>query len=96
LYNFSFDADKGPAFFNATLGFFKTGSPVLVNVLAPNGEGPTPTPPPTPNLNTYRYTHIHPECDAAAATASWAKRDSSYVSAAAAWVGKIFRPAAVG
>lgn len=50
----------------------------------------TPTPTPTANLNTYRYTHIHPECDAAAATASWAKRDPSYVSAAVAWVGKSF------
>ena len=71
--------------------------PLLGKVLRPTSTPtPPPTPTPTPNLNTYRYTHIHPECDAAAATASWAKRDSSYVSAAAVWVGKIFRPAAVG
>ena len=49
LYNFRFDADAPPEPENATIGFFKTGSPVTVQVLVPLPEGPTPTPiPPTP------------------------------------------------
>jgi hypothetical protein len=38
LYNFRFDSNKPPAtttLVNATIGFFKTGSPVTVGVLAP-------------------------------------------------------------
>jgi hypothetical protein len=47
LYNFRFDADAPPNSTNATVGFFKTGSPIGVLVQAP-GSVPTPTPSPTP------------------------------------------------
>ena len=50
LYNFRFDSDKPPRATNATIGFFKTGSPVTVAILGPNAcdVGPTPSPTPTP------------------------------------------------
>ena len=47
LYNFRFDADQPPQETNATVGFFKTGSPMMVAIQAPAG-GATPTPTPTP------------------------------------------------
>jgi hypothetical protein len=47
LYNFRFDADQAPQTTNATVGFFKTGSPMTVVIQAP-GQGGTPTPTPTP------------------------------------------------
>src|SRR6476661_3919958 len=47
LYNFRFDADQPPQNANATVGFFKTGSPMTVGIQAPGGGG-TPTPTPTP------------------------------------------------
>src|SRR5213079_1349997 len=46
LYNFRFDADQPPQTTDATVGFFKTGSPMLVAIQAPAG-GSTPTPTPT-------------------------------------------------
>jgi hypothetical protein len=46
LYNFRFDADQPPHTKSATLGFFKIGSPMPVEIQAP-GAGPTPTPTPT-------------------------------------------------
>jgi hypothetical protein len=46
LYNFRFDADQPPQTMNATVGFFKTGAPMSVQIQAPGG-GPTPTPTPT-------------------------------------------------
>jgi len=46
LYNFRFDADHPPQSANATVSFFKTGSPVTVAIQAPAG-GATPTPTPT-------------------------------------------------
>ena len=46
LYNFRFDADQPPRRANATVGFFKTGSPIMVAIQAPSGGG-TPTPTPT-------------------------------------------------
>jgi hypothetical protein len=46
LYNFRFDADQPPENANATVGFFKTGSPMMVAIQAPVGNG-TPTPTPT-------------------------------------------------
>jgi hypothetical protein len=46
LYNFRFDADQPPQAANATVGFFKTGSPMMVAIEAPAGGG-TPTPTPT-------------------------------------------------
>jgi len=51
LYNFRFDADQPPQTANATIGFFKTGSPMTVAIQAPAGVGtpsPTPTASPTP------------------------------------------------
>jgi hypothetical protein len=49
LYNFRFDADQPPQSANATVGFFKTGSPMSVGVQAPAGSvTPTPTPTATP------------------------------------------------
>ena len=47
LYNFRFDADQSPQAANATVDFFKTGSPMTVAIQAP-GVGSTPTPTPTP------------------------------------------------
>ena len=47
MYNFRFDADQAPATTNATVGFFKSGSPMQVEIQAPAG-GATPTPTPTP------------------------------------------------
>jgi hypothetical protein len=43
LYNFRFDADQPPQNTDATVGFFKTGSPMMVAIQAPAG-GATPTP----------------------------------------------------
>src|SRR5207237_10599184 len=45
LYNFRFDADQPPQNALATVGFFKTGSPMMVAIRAPASSGtPTPTP----------------------------------------------------
>ena len=50
LYNFRFDADQPPQPANATIGFFKTGSPIMVAIQMPGaGATPTPTPTPTPS-----------------------------------------------
>jgi hypothetical protein len=46
LYNFRFDADRPPQATNAMIGFFKTGSPVLVGIQGPTCNAP---PPPTPS-----------------------------------------------
>jgi hypothetical protein len=43
LYNFRFDADQPPEAADATVGFFKTGSPIMVAIQAP-AAGATPTP----------------------------------------------------
>jgi hypothetical protein len=49
LYNFRFDSDQPPRTTDATIGFFKTGSPITVQIQAPTPQGtPTPTPTPTP------------------------------------------------
>jgi hypothetical protein len=48
LYNFRFDADQAPNPTDATVGFFKTGSPIGVVIQAPGQvQGPSPTPTPT-------------------------------------------------
>src|SRR6476620_11611793 len=44
LYNFRFDADQPPQTATATVGFFKTGSPMMVVIQGPAGGTPTPTP----------------------------------------------------
>src|SRR5262245_35795811 len=56
LYNFRFDADQPPETASATVGFFKTGSPMTVEIQAPAaGATPTPTatarPTPSPRSN---------------------------------------------
>ena len=38
LYNFRFDSNKPPQITNATVGFFKTGSPILVTIQAPTPD----------------------------------------------------------
>ncbi len=49
LYNFRFDADQPPQATNAMVGFFKTGSPVLVEIQGPTcNASPPPTPTPFP------------------------------------------------
>jgi hypothetical protein len=48
LYNFRFDSDRPPQATNALIGFFKTGSPVIVGIQGPTPCNPTPTPTPTP------------------------------------------------
>ena len=51
LYNFRFDADQPPQTANATVGYFKTGAPMTVEIQAPGqGGGGTPTPTPTPSI----------------------------------------------
>jgi hypothetical protein len=47
MYNFRFEAFQPPHTVNATVGFFKTGGPMTVEIQAPQG-GPSPTPPGTP------------------------------------------------
>src|SRR5438132_8003857 len=55
LYNFRFDADQPPQSVNATVGYFKTGSPMMVAIQAPTPTPrsqptarPRPRPPPRP------------------------------------------------
>jgi hypothetical protein len=43
LYNFRFDADQPPQSVNATIGYFKMGSPTMIATQGPAG-GATPTP----------------------------------------------------
>jgi hypothetical protein len=50
LYNFRFDADQPPNPTNATVGYFKTGSPMPVVVQAA-GNVPAPSPTPTPTAS---------------------------------------------
>jgi hypothetical protein len=44
LYNFRFDSSTPPTETTANIGFFKTGSPISVKVLAPVQSDATPTP----------------------------------------------------
>ena len=46
LYNFRFDADQPPLPANATVGFFKTGSLMMVAIQGPSFQDQTPTPTP--------------------------------------------------
>jgi hypothetical protein len=47
LYNFRFDSNRPPQTTNATIGFFKTGTPITVGILGPDASNATPTPIPT-------------------------------------------------
>ncbi len=72
LYNFRFDADLPPQSINATVGFFKTGSPMTVAIQAPFlGETPTPTPTSTPTATaTATFTPTPTATATATATAT--------------------------
>jgi hypothetical protein len=50
LYNFRFDSNRPPQAANATIGFFKTGTPITVGIQGPSPDtcSGTPTPTPTP------------------------------------------------
>ena len=54
LYNFRFDSNNPPQAANATIGFFKTGTPITVGIQGPSTDAcnatPTPIPTPTPGL----------------------------------------------
>jgi hypothetical protein len=38
LYNFRFDSNRPPLSVNATIGFFKTGTPITVGILGPSPD----------------------------------------------------------
>ncbi|HMQ04798.1 MAG TPA: hypothetical protein PKD26_12840, partial [Pyrinomonadaceae bacterium] len=60
MYNFRFESNRPPQTVNATLGFFKTGAPINVQVQAPGGA-PTPTPTPIPPCTpTLTITEVNP------------------------------------
>jgi hypothetical protein len=48
LYNFRFDSSAPPELSTANIGFFKTGSPISVEIVAPAQSDATPTPTMTP------------------------------------------------
>jgi hypothetical protein len=61
LYNFRFDADQPPQNANATVGFFKTGSPMTVAIQSPTGNGtPTATPTFTPTATATATATLTP------------------------------------
>ena len=51
LYNFRFDANGPPQAANATIGFFKTGTPITVGIQGPSSDACNATPTPTPTLS---------------------------------------------
>ncbi len=56
LYNFRFDSDQPPQTGDATIGYFKTGSPMTVAIQAPVA-GVTPTP------SSDSYGHSNSDCE---------------------------------
>ena len=52
LYNFRFDANSPPQAANATVGFFKTGSPITVAIQGPSRVGDAFT-----YTDSYGYVH---------------------------------------
>jgi hypothetical protein len=71
LYNFRFDADQPPQAGNATIGFFKTGSPMTVAIQGPaGGATPTPSEPPLTPTPTATATAIATATPTATATAT--------------------------
>jgi hypothetical protein len=65
LYNFRFDADQPPQAASATVGFFKTGAPMMVAIQAPAG-GTTPTPTSTPTVTPTATATVTPTATATA------------------------------
>ena len=64
MYNFRFDSDRPPQAANATIGFFKTGTPITVGIQGlPRMYARTPTPTAThlryANRHSYGYTNRH-------------------------------------
>ena len=51
LYNFRFDSNSPPQTANATIGFFKTGTPITVGIQGPSLVGSYPNPRPKRNAN---------------------------------------------
>lgn len=51
LYNFRFDSNRPPQTVSATVGFYKTGAPITVQIQGPGPTPPPPTPTPTPTPN---------------------------------------------
>ncbi len=77
LYNFRFDSTAPPAISSANVGFFKTGSPISVEIQAPAQSDATPTPGGNPSSravgrNTDTYADAHTDsntyCDTYAYT----------------------------
>ena len=68
LYNFRFDSNAPPSGSTANVGFFKTGSPISVAVMAPFMSDATPTPPPspTPTVTPTPTAHLRPTATATA------------------------------
>ena len=60
LYNFRFDSSAPPSGSEATIGFFKTGSPVTVAVVAPFMSDATPTATPTATVSPTPTATIPP------------------------------------
>ena len=65
LYNFRFDSTAPPAETTANIGFFKTGSPIAVQIQAPAQSDATPTatpspPPPTPTPTATPTATVRP------------------------------------
>jgi hypothetical protein len=52
LYNFRFDSNSPPQAVSATIGFFKTGTPINVGIQGPSSSSASPTPTPTPPPTT--------------------------------------------
>ena len=62
MYNFRFDSDRPPQAANATIGFFKTGTPMTVGIQGPSPDVMcgTPTPPtPTPTATATHQRHTN-------------------------------------
>jgi hypothetical protein len=71
LYNLRFDANVPPQSVNATVGFFKTGSPMSVAIQAPFvGETPTPTPTATATATATATSTASPTATATATVTS--------------------------
>jgi hypothetical protein len=70
LYNFRFDSDQPPQSADATVGFFKTGSPVTVEIQAPSGGVVTPTPTPTASPTSTPSPTVTPTPSASATPTS--------------------------
>jgi hypothetical protein len=60
LYNFRFNSTAPPTASHATIGFFKTGAPVTVDIQAPFQSDVTPTPTPTATATATATATVSP------------------------------------